>query len=709
MESVESLAYVLALTRLRGTSLSQPAIVQGGNTAGLLLYLVGPGRANEHELPHVVAGTDLIMRRWSDWESLTPAQGYEVSKFVDQYMNELGLKPTGNARVYNHATGEVETVKRSPNHVWHCSLSLHSDEPARTDAQWQAIAQDFMDEMGFTMASSKPECRWVAIRHGPSKNGGDHIHIVANIVREDGTKWSSWQDQRRAQRACNMLEHKHGLRIIEAREHARGARADSHADLRASAARSQQVTHLDGRVEIITDRARLETRVRAAAVAARSEADFVRTLQSQGVRIRPRFAKGRTDVVIGYSVAMRPSEPGEHTQWYGGGRLARDLTLARLRTRWDDTPQDAHAAVEAWQHAWNAGRYSTGTQAPDGDWRINVTLLEAWHVRVAAMNPFDTVALADAIRDISGLLASAGFATDDVAAGRALMRASRGIGRHAQTHSRPHYRTPASRAASTAAMCLLASAHTSSSVQAMHLVREVLFLSRSLSDLYAQVGQTNTAQAILRDTADAWQRLHTPMPAPLQPAYRNPLLPSTRAASTVLRHNPFSPSHQPQQVADAVLASHLRDAIDASPELKSARILPATATAPDGTLVATTRFTALDTHGSTLDKASARLNDVMEQASEPTMFTSHLRGRTLSRDALITVINQPMKAAGLDPATPPAAQPAQAAEITSEQVERIRSIAAIAMSLTPPRPGAPSATPTPPPTAQPTRHPRPTL
>ena len=50
------------------------AISDGGNTAGLLQYLVGRGRANEHTSPHLVAGSDVIMRRWGAWDRLSAAQ-----------------------------------------------------------------------------------------------------------------------------------------------------------------------------------------------------------------------------------------------------------------------------------------------------------------------------------------------------------------------------------------------------------------------------------------------------------------------------------------------------------------------------------------------------------------------------------------------------------------------------------------------------------
>src|SRR5699024_10558727 len=81
----------------------------------------------------------------------------------------------------------------------------------------------------------------------------------------------------------------------------------------------------------------LSLKVRAAAVASETEAEFVRRMRRSGVLVRPRYADRRTDVVTGYSVAERP-EAGERPIWYGGGQLGRDLSLPRLRDGWPDTP-----------------------------------------------------------------------------------------------------------------------------------------------------------------------------------------------------------------------------------------------------------------------------------------------------------------------------------------------------------------------------------
>ena len=94
------------------------AVSDGGSSFGLMNYLVGQGRANEHTNPHLVAGSSVIMRRWGSWDELCSAQGYEIAHWVDQFMTETRTRPTGAKRVFNNETGKREVVKdQTPNHV----------------------------------------------------------------------------------------------------------------------------------------------------------------------------------------------------------------------------------------------------------------------------------------------------------------------------------------------------------------------------------------------------------------------------------------------------------------------------------------------------------------------------------------------------------------------------------------------------------------
>lgn len=514
------------------------AISEGGNSAGLMQYLVGQGRANEHENPHLVAGSDVIMRRWGAWDRLSAAQGFEIAKYVDQFMSETGVKSMGKRRVFNDETGEREVVEGPvANHVWHCSLSLSPREAAQGDERWQQIARDFADQMGFTGADGKAACRWVAVHHGSAKNGGDHIHIMVNVIREDGTKWNRYQDQPKAMRACNKLEHKYGLEVIEAREHARGARSDTAADLRASARRGQDRT----------DREILLPRVRAAATSATSERDFVLRLRELGVRARPRFARGRTDVVVGYSVALHKPK-GQKAQWYAGGKIARDLTLNRLRTRWPDTPASAQHAVDTWRDAWKGQLPARETVASSAQLKARAVALEVYRTRMAGIDPTDATALADATTDVAGLLAAVAHGYEPGTPERAMMeRASQAVGRHAQTKTRTLESNPISDAIVLAAG-LISTAHMRPGFSSGVLVAlSALRLADALADLYRQEGQTRTAQHLLDNTVQVFRRLHAGVPDLEAFAYRRAVAQATssqNAATTTAATAP-APSAAP--------------------------------------------------------------------------------------------------------------------------------------------------------------------
>lgn len=472
-----------------------PNIVTGGDTGGLMRYLVGPGRANEHENPHVIAGSRDIVRKWGDWETISVSQASEIATRLDAYMHETGTFPTGKTRRFNPATGQVEwTGEIEATHVWHCSLSLSPEEAALGDEVWGRIASDFMDEMGFTGSDGKAPCRWVAIHHGSAKNGGDHIHIAATIVREDGTKWSPWYDQRRAQKACNVLEHRYGLLVVESREHGRGSRCDSaaaqNAAKRAGASR--------------TDRAVLEERLRAAATAAASEADFVRRARRLGVRLHPRFARGRTDIVVGYSAALR-TEDGQQTRWWGGGRIARDLTLTQLRTRWQDTPSSALEAVEAWK-----GHYPKRAPYDGPLWEDRIRALESFRAHLDRLSPTDHVGLANAAADIAGLLHAQAI-TARTSGGRDMLeRAAVQVGRCAQLKTRPADKRLVDVGARMASdLALSIAAATNPRMAAVALAHATADLVQAIADLHEAAGQGATAAAIERDAQAMFDRVNT--------------------------------------------------------------------------------------------------------------------------------------------------------------------------------------------------------
>ena len=100
-----------------------------------------------------------------------------------------------------------------------------------------------------------------------------------------------------------------------------------------------------GRAE--AERAELARVVRAAATVAGSEAEFVRLLRDAGLAARPRYDRVGGHRVVGYAVAEEPSDGGVAV-FFGGGKLARDLSLPALRDRWRDGEAESQEAAAEW-------------------------------------------------------------------------------------------------------------------------------------------------------------------------------------------------------------------------------------------------------------------------------------------------------------------------------------------------------------------------
>ncbi|AWF99946.1 relaxase/mobilization nuclease domain-containing protein [Clavibacter michiganensis] len=243
----------------------------------------------------------------------------------------------------------------------------------------------------------KADCRWVAVRHGLSKNGNDHIHIAVSLVREDGTQAHMPYDRLRSQEVSRDIERDYGLRPMHDTDRSVAQRGE-HPGERESATRP-------GASEV--DAKCLERTVRAAAGASQDEAEFVRRMRRDGVLIRPRFAAGRDDVVAGYSVALRP-EKSQPVVGHGGGRLSRDLTLPELRRGWPDHPERTTEATAEWRAtAKNRWQYKPVTPGREES-EIDPALFQMYsddmarlHEYVAEVGPNDHATWAHVARDTS--------------------------------------------------------------------------------------------------------------------------------------------------------------------------------------------------------------------------------------------------------------------------------------------------------------------
>jgi hypothetical protein len=159
----------------------------------------------------------------------------------------------------------------------------------------------------------------VAVRHAT-----DHIHLVATLARQDGTRPRIWNDFYRVREACLEAERRFGLAVT--------APADRTAARRPARAEMEQAARR-GWGE--APRTRLRREVCTAVAGARTEQAFFARLGEAGVLVRLRYSSVNPGQVTGYAVGLRDHVAKDGgTIWYGGGKLAADLTLPKLRTRW---------------------------------------------------------------------------------------------------------------------------------------------------------------------------------------------------------------------------------------------------------------------------------------------------------------------------------------------------------------------------------------
>jgi hypothetical protein len=480
-----------------------PNVNKGGDMAGLLRYLQGPGRANEHENPHVVSG-DSFLVAWHGNETLDKSGASEISAYLDEPRKLYGTEVKAQVTAQDPETGEKVVLGYRDAHVWHCSLSLSAEEGAASDEKWDEVARDFADRMGFTEASGKAPCRWVALHHGASKNGNDHVHVVASMVREDGTRWDGrFRDYKRAQDACRELEVKHGLRRVEGRLQGTAERGEKPAErIQAAKAGMDMTAPKD-----------LAQRVRAAAVASTSESEWIRRVRGDGVIVKPFFARGTTDVVGGYRAALKPERYNAKLVFYGGGTLGRDLTLPRLREGWPEpTVEGAQHASDEWQAAFRgkapvhgAGREkrSLASTAPD----VAARNLAAFNERLGSVPIGDQVAWADAAKDVSGALSA--WARYDQVNAPDLRRAAAVLSRSAQMHRKglPPGRRVKESPMGTALLFMSARRGDKPRIAGSVLLRQVLQTAVALRDCHVATTNLRQAQAVQTEVIDRLQRL----------------------------------------------------------------------------------------------------------------------------------------------------------------------------------------------------------
>ena len=441
---------------------------RGERVEGLVYYLYGPGRREEHTDPHIVAGR----RHPAELEPPLREDGKR------DFRRLLGLLNQPHA-----AMGKWGF--RRP--VWHCSMRAAPGDKMLSDDEWAQIACDVMNRTGLSPYGHEDDAvRWVAIRHGDG-----HIHIVAMLARQDRRRPRLDFERYRVREACRAAEERYGLR--------RTAPGDRTAARRPSRAESEKAARR-GLAE--PPRVTLRRHVSTAAAGAGNEQEFFARLAQAGVLVRSRLSARNPGQITGYAVAL----PGDTAKdgspvWYGGGKLAADLTWPKIRQRWnqaDSIPGDRFTPVERnaiWEHAARAAdnaaaqiRLLAGSDpaaAADAAWAAGDTL----HVAAAALG--------------SHILRQAADAYD---------RAARA------PYGRIPRPSPAGNRLRQAARLISAFAFVSDD----HSLSQITLITRlaALAEAVCVLRQSQQRAAQAASALTAAQRLHAAVGAPVGPARR---------------------------------------------------------------------------------------------------------------------------------------------------------------------------------------------
>jgi hypothetical protein len=274
---------------------------RGKRVYGLLRYLYSPGKTCVHSNPHLVSG-------WRHPADLEPP------------LREDGKRDFSRLTALLEQPLALLDDQAPAKPVWHCTFRAAPGDPDLGDGAWMRIAAEIMDRTGLSQYGEEGQgVRWVAVHHGHH-----HIHIAATLARQDGRPARLHNDYWRIGEALRDLEAEYGLQPV--------VRADRTAARRPTRAETELAGRA-GRPE--PNRVTLARHVQAAAAGARSAQEFFSALAARGVLVRLRRSDKDLGQVTGYAAGLPGHRNAAGGQvWFGGGKLAPDLTLPKLRARW---------------------------------------------------------------------------------------------------------------------------------------------------------------------------------------------------------------------------------------------------------------------------------------------------------------------------------------------------------------------------------------
>jgi hypothetical protein len=170
--------------------------VKGSSAGGLVAYLAGPGKANEHENPRLVVGSFDVELLMSD-----------VGRDLTSEKVRIGL-----ARALNSPAKRFG--KEATLNVWHVPISCPPGEQPTLD-EWRLAAFSMVEKL-----SVDEGYRWALVKHGANRDGLDHAHLVIQRTHtETGKLVSVAYDFKRVNAAAELTARELGLTELAEQQH----------------------------------------------------------------------------------------------------------------------------------------------------------------------------------------------------------------------------------------------------------------------------------------------------------------------------------------------------------------------------------------------------------------------------------------------------------------------------------------------------------
>lgn len=232
---------------------------------------------------------------------LNAEKGYRLDS------NMAGETPRQLAAEFGAVRALRPNLKKAVTHV---SLAAAPGETL-SDDQWRAIAQDYLDGMGYD------DNQYLVTRHTDTEH--DHIHIIANRIKHDGGVVSDSHDYPRQERIMREVEQRYGLQATRS-SHEASHKALTKGEIE-KAVRTQQEPPRQALQRLVSD----------AAQGNPTASQFADRLAGAGVEVRANIAS--TGKMNGFSFGL----DGEA---YSGSKLGRGFTWKALQEKGVSYEQD---------------------------------------------------------------------------------------------------------------------------------------------------------------------------------------------------------------------------------------------------------------------------------------------------------------------------------------------------------------------------------